>query len=89
MLTKVTKFKFEHDYVLWVQFDDGSSGTHDFSELVARPGTMIAPLKDPEYFRRAFLEFSALTWPNGFDIAPEWLRREMEQARELQHVEAA
>jgi hypothetical protein len=31
-----------------------------------------------------FLDFGALTWPNGFDIAPEWLRREMQAAGELQ-----
>jgi hypothetical protein len=30
-----------------------------------------------------FLEFSAPTWPNGFDIAPDWLFREMELAGEL------
>jgi hypothetical protein len=31
-----------------------------------------------------FLDYGAPTWPNGFDIAPEWLRREMEAAGELQ-----
>jgi hypothetical protein len=30
-----------------------------------------------------FLEFGAPTWPNGFDIAPEWLRRGMAAAGEL------
>jgi hypothetical protein len=35
-----------------------------------------------------FLEFGAPTWPNGFDIAPEWLRREMEAAGELTPVAA-
>jgi hypothetical protein len=32
---------------------------------------------------RVFLEFGALTWPNGCDIAPEWLRRGMAAAGEL------
>jgi hypothetical protein len=40
-------------------------------------------LRDPTYFGRVFLEFGAPTWPNGFDIASEWLRREMEKAGEL------
>ena len=33
-------------------------------------------------------EFGAPTWPNGFDIAPEWLRREIESAGELTLVAA-
>jgi hypothetical protein len=33
-----------------------------------------------------FLESGPPTWPNGFDIAPEWLRRAMEAANELTRV---
>jgi hypothetical protein len=28
-----------------------------------------------------FLEFGAPTWPNGFDIAPEWLKAAGELTR--------
>jgi hypothetical protein len=49
---------------------------------------MLAPLLDEAYFDRVFLEFGAPTWPNGFDIAPEWLRREMENAGELSRAAA-
>ena len=89
MLTKVTEFKFEDGHRLVVWFNDGTHGTHDFSSLLARGGAMIEPLRDPAYFRRGFLELGALTWPNGFDIAPEWLRREMAAAGELRHAAAA
>jgi hypothetical protein len=41
--------------------------------MVNKPGSMIEPLRDEAYFGRVFLEFGAPTWPNGFDIAPEWL----------------
>jgi hypothetical protein len=44
---------------------------------------MLAPLRDSAYFGRICLDFGALTWPNGFDIAPEWLRHEMAAAGEL------
>ena len=37
---------------------------------------MIEPLRDLDYFKRCFLEFGAPTWPNGFDLAPDWLQRE-------------
>jgi hypothetical protein len=61
---------------------------HDFSAMVKEPGPMLEPLRDQAYFARVFLEFGAPTWPNGFNIAPEWLRREMEAAGELAPIAA-
>jgi hypothetical protein len=49
---------------------------------------MLESLHDQAHFGRVFLEFGAPTWPNGFDIAPEWLRREMEKVGELTRVAA-
>jgi hypothetical protein len=68
---------------LHVRFEDGSAGNHDFSAMVNEPGPMVEPLRDETYFARVFLEFGAPTWPNSFDIAPDWLRRQMEKADEL------
>jgi hypothetical protein len=73
---------------LRVRFNNGSEGVRDFAALVKEPGPMLEPLRDESFFARAFLEFGAPTWPNGFDIAPEWLRREMEAAGELSQVAA-
>ena len=39
---------------------------------------MVEPLREPEFFARVFLEDGAPTWPNGYDVAPGWLRREIE-----------
>ena len=77
------------DYKLAVVFSDGSRGEHDFATLVVEHGPMLEPLRDPSYFARVFIEFGAPTWPNGFDLAPEWLRREMAAAGELSRVDAA
>ena len=88
MLTKVTKLDRLGGYRLRLRFNDGSEGVHDFAALAREPGSMLAPLQDPAFFARVFLEFGALTWPNGFDVAPEWLRREMEAAGELSKVAA-
>jgi hypothetical protein len=68
---------------LRIRFSDGTFGEHDFSAMAAEPGSMLEPLRDPAYFDRVFLEFGAPIWPNGFDIAPEWLHREMAAASEL------
>jgi hypothetical protein len=83
MLTKVLSLKKLGGFRLRIAFSDGSVGEHDFTSMVNEPGPMVEPLRDEAYFARVFLEFGAPTWPNGFDIAPEWLRREMEQAGEL------
>ena len=74
---------------LRIEFNDGSAGVHDFSAMVREPGPMLVPLREEAYFARVFLEFGALTWPNGFDIAPEWLHREMSAAGELRQAAAA
>ena len=88
MLPNVTYIESLGGFRLRVRFTDGSGGVHDFSAMVQEPGPMMEPLRDEAYFNRVFLEFGAPTWPNGFDIAPEWLRREMEAAGELTRVAA-
>ena len=88
MLTKVTRLEKLGGFRLRVHFGDGSEGVHDFASMVAEPGSMLEPLRVEAYFARVFLEFGAPTWPNGFDIAPEWLRREMAAAGELTRVAA-
>lgn len=88
MLNKITHLERLGGFRLRLRFSDGSEGVHDFSEMVSEAGPMLEPLRDEAYFARVFLEFGAPTWPNGFDIAPEWLRREMEAAGELRQVAA-
>jgi hypothetical protein len=88
MLVKVARLESLGGFRLHVSFNDGSEGVHDFALLLKEQGPMLEPLRDDSYFARVFLEFGAPTWPNGFDIAPEWLRREMEQACELKRVAA-
>src|SRR5262249_333458 len=88
MLTKITRLERLGGFRLRVRFNDGREGVHDFTAMVNEPGPMLEPLRGEGYFARVFLEFGAPTWPNGFDIAPEWLRREMEAAGELTPVAA-
>jgi hypothetical protein len=88
MLTKVTRLEKLGGFLLRVRFNDGSEGVHDFAAMVNEPGPLLEPLREESYFARVFLEFGAPTWPNGFDMAPEWLRREMEAAGEFSRVAA-
>ncbi len=88
MLTKVARLELLGGFRLRVWFNDGSVGVQDFTAMVNEPGPIIEPLRDEAYFALVFLEFGVPTWPNGFDIAPEWLRREMSAAGELTRVAA-
>jgi Protein of unknown function (DUF2442) len=66
---------------LRIEFLDGAIGVYDFSpHLTKFSGPMIEPLRDQSYFARVTVDSGAPTWPNGFDLCPDWLRREMEAA---------
>jgi Protein of unknown function (DUF2442) len=77
-MVEVTKLKYLGGYRLLATFSDGTAGEYDFSALVAQTGPMVEPLRDPAYFARVFLDYGAPTWPNGFDMCPDWLRRVIE-----------
>src|ERR1700676_4660399 len=81
-MIKVPKLKHLGGYRLHATFGDETSGEHNFSALVAETGPMVEPLRDPAYFARVLLEDGAPTWPNGFDMCPDWLSREIEATGE-------
>jgi hypothetical protein len=88
-MSKVARIKCLGGHRLRATFSDGMAGDYDFSAIVGGSGPMVEPLRDPAYFARAFLEDGAPTWPNGFDVAPSWLRREIEAAGALSRDAAA
>lgn len=79
-MIKISAISPLEGYRLDLTFSDGSRGIADLSAMVAREGSMVAPLKDPAYFARVFLEAGAPTWPNGFDLAPWALHEELDAA---------
>ena len=65
-------------YVLRVQFDDGIDQTIDLRPVLA--GELYGPLRDLSLFNQVRIdpEVHTLVWPNGADMAPEYLH---DQAR--------
>ena len=70
----VVEARHVRDHVLWLRFDDGSEGEVDLGGELEGP--IFAPLRDPALFRQVALdpELRTVTWPNGADFAPEFLR---------------
>jgi hypothetical protein len=72
MYYNVVAAKYVRDYTVWVKFEDGSEGEIDLAAELWGP--MFEPLKEPEYFRTVSVaEYGTIAWPNGADIAPEFL----------------
>jgi hypothetical protein len=83
-MIKITAIQPRGLHRLWLRFSDGSEGERDFSALVAEPGSLAKPLRDPAYFAGAFTEDgSGLAWPNGLDLDGEALHDSMRSAGEL------
>lgn len=87
-MVKVTEARALDGRRLWVRFSNGREGVRDVSDILAEGGVMVEPLRDPAMFARVFLEFGAPSWPNGFDLDPIALYREMEAAGALTQVAA-
>jgi hypothetical protein len=87
-IVKVVETRALDDRRLWLRFSNGQEGVRDFADILAEGGVMVEPLRDPAMFRRVFLEFGTPSWPNGYDIDPIALYREMEAAGLLSQVAA-
>ena len=73
----VTGVRHLRDYVLWLQFSDGTAGEVDLADDLH--GEIFEPLRDPEMFRTVRLdpELDTVSWENGADLAPEYLYERM------------
>ncbi|RYD83380.1 MAG: DUF2442 domain-containing protein [Sphingobacteriales bacterium] len=70
-LIKVTEAKYIKDYIISFDFNDGTYGSVDFSDLLK--GEVFEPLKDKEVFKNFSLNPWTIEWENGADLAPEFL----------------
>ena len=70
----VRKLEYRGGHRLWLQFSDGAEGEVDLAESLAGP--VFEPLHDISVFASARIdpEIRTVAWPNGADLAPEFLR---------------
>nr|VFJ97946.1 MAG: Protein of unknown function (DUF2442) [Candidatus Kentron sp. H]VFJ98311.1 MAG: Protein of unknown function (DUF2442) [Candidatus Kentron sp. H]VFK03398.1 MAG: Protein of unknown function (DUF2442) [Candidatus Kentron sp. H] len=73
MIPKVTAAQYERDFTVHVRFADGTQGDVDLADELH--GEIFEPLRAPSVFRTVtvHLEFHTLCWPNGADLAPEFV----------------
>ena len=69
----VIEVKYVRGHTIWLRFEDGTEGEIDLaSEL---HGPVFEPLQDQSYFARVRVnpDTGTIEWPNGADLAPEFL----------------
>jgi len=73
MIPKITEAKYERDYIIRVRFLDGTEGDIDLRDELY--GLIFEPLQDLDVFKQVFVhpDFHTLCWPNGADLAPEFV----------------
>jgi len=79
MIPKVVEVRSLEGYRLWLRFHDGKVGTVDLTTELWGP--MFEPLRDADLFAQASIdpELETVTWPNGADLAPEFLYQAAQQ----------
>ena len=76
---KIQRIKLLDGYKIWLEFADGVAGAIDLESDLWGP--MAEPLREPARFAEVTIdEYGALAWPNGFDLAPDTLHREISVA---------
>ena len=83
-LVSVTRVRVLRDFVVDLEFDDGTRREVDLEPLLWGP--VFEPIRtDPSYFRRVRVDEDAgtIVWPNGADIDPVVLHGSAEPAPRL------
>ena len=77
MYWDVTKVVPKGELTLWVSFADGTSGYVKFLNKFLTG--VFEPLKDPNFFKQAFVSEGAVMWPGDVDIAPDAMYRAIKE----------
>lgn len=69
-MIKILKCETAGDFGLEISFSSGEIGHFDGQAYLAeRSGPLLEPLRDKNYFSKAFIDAGALCWPNGLELS--------------------
>jgi len=71
MFLEVIKADYLDGYRVKLLFNNGETRIVDLSQTLN--GSVFAPLKDLDFFKRFTIKFNTIEWENGADFAPEYL----------------
>jgi hypothetical protein len=65
----IVEVRAESGHRLFVRFADGTSAKVHLA--LSELNGVLAPLRDPSFFERAFVDRGAVAWPGDIDLAPD------------------
>ena len=77
MTFRIAAARYANGYTVWLRFVDGTEGIVDLADELNGP--MFEPLRNVALFSQVKFhpELRTLVWPNGADLAPEFLRSKL------------
>lgn len=70
-ILRIVAVRYLGGHRLSLEFNNGDAGEVDLSSEL--DGPIFRALQDPEVFASVRLEGGTIAWPNGADLAPEYL----------------
>ncbi|MBR4198416.1 MAG: DUF2442 domain-containing protein [Bacteroidales bacterium] len=71
MFIEVIEATYLDGYRVKLLFNNGETRIADLSQSLN--GSVFAPLRDIDYFKKFSIKFNTIEWENGADFAPEYL----------------
>ena len=71
MFIEVIEATYLDGYRVKLLFNNGETRIADLSQSLN--GSIFAPLRDIDYFKKFSIKFNTIEWENGADFAPEYL----------------
>ena len=71
MFIEVIEAEYLNGYKIKLLFNNGETRIVDLGNSLN--GSVFAPLRNLEYFKRFSIKFNTIEWENGADFAPEFL----------------
>ena len=82
-MLRVTEAEYLGGFRLRLSFSDGATGVVDLQGRL--DGPVFQPLNEPQAFRQFQLSDHTLVWPDGADLAPEYLHDLVTQGEPTNH----
>lgn len=77
MKPKIDSIRYKNGYTYQITFSDNTKGDVNFTEFLW--GEAFQELKDKNFFKQAAIDRTSgtIVWPNGIDIAPDIIYRQL------------